>query len=741
MYVETCCIENEISSNSNAGKWTETLYCIFIMESSLRYLSDWLFIDKNFLLYFLYVIYYLSIISLGGVLIMDANAFIDMCNKGFKFAEVDGENKFNGCEEVYKQAGMLMSEPRKVLGIIEYLRQKLIIFHHKNNLDYLKYTPVLYVIQEVARRRENDIDTTSVYTDWERLVSLIIKNKKHFHQFSEVKNYRVEDKYHNFALSYIRLRSLGVEFTEKDFHFYIAENSHSLITNKIDEICKAYGGERLLNTLAEWLGKTYNPIAGRFMEYRHVSFGGDSIKPAIPFGYLLAIASKYNGVNGYANSNLFNQLLLLVSDIIVVYEIQPYSLFEAMYLRDDAFISFIRNNLLYDSFVGIPQINSSHATSLIKYLKLTFKEPCYISHNIKVKDLIRISLALISCASNKKFCDINAKEIAKKANIPEYKVTLILDKVLSFPSEHVNAYLRFPPISTDINHFFKPVIKTSKAYKVYPKSIASLGCLNTICNFISFPNGKWSNKIDSELGYAVENFLREAFVGKGIEIAYGDRLNGDVKLEVDLLCETDDCIYIFEMKKKGLTRQAQSGNESHILSDLADSVLRSHYQAMRIENVLNNCEFLHLKHNDVESSITLKGRRVIRISVSLLDFGALQDKTVLQRLLTIAINNKFSSEDENENKKLEKWREYSEKLGVLAFENKELGDGRVPFHNSLFMSIPQILFLLDKSNDAGEFFKYLRFFISTTTGSRDVYTDFLSYINILDQSEVDGGHK
>ncbi|WP_415805210.1 hypothetical protein, partial [Klebsiella africana] len=103
--------------------------------------------------------------------------------------------------------------------------------------------------------------------------------------------------------------------------------------------------------------------------------------------------------------------------------------------------------------------------------------------------------------------------------------------------------------------------------------------------------------------------------------------------------------------------------------------------------------------------------------------------------------NKFSSEDENENKKLEKWREYSEKLGVLAFENKELGDGRVPFHNSLFMSIPQILFLLDKSNDAGEFFKYLRFFISTTTGSRDVYTDFLSYINILGQSEVDGGHK
>ncbi|HGV3453047.1 TPA: hypothetical protein ACNGY0_005421, partial [Raoultella planticola] len=83
---------------------------------------------------------------------MDYNTFIDMCNNSFKFSETDDENKFNGYDEVYKQAEMLMHDPRKVLGIIEYLRQKLIIYFHENNLNYLKYTPVLYVIQEVARR-------------------------------------------------------------------------------------------------------------------------------------------------------------------------------------------------------------------------------------------------------------------------------------------------------------------------------------------------------------------------------------------------------------------------------------------------------------------------------------------------------------------------------------------------------------------------------------------------------------
>jgi hypothetical protein len=71
-----------------------------------------------------------------------------------------------------------------------------------------------------------------------------------------------------------------------------------------------------------------------------------------------------------------------------------------------------------------------------------------------------------------------------------------------------------------------------------------------VCASISLPNGKWVNSIDSELGYAIEDFLRNAFVNKGINIAYGDRYNGDKDLEVDMLCEADDAIYIFEMKKK-----------------------------------------------------------------------------------------------------------------------------------------------------------------------------------------------
>lgn len=693
------------------------------------------------MLHFSTIIYWLPIIRVVKVLTMNSIVFVDMCDVFFNIAEVYEESTLNGYEEVYKQAGNLVQDSQQILGITNYLRQKIIISHHESGLDYEKYTPVLDVINEVVRRRgESEGEgIIPLSTDWEGVISLIIKNKKHLFQFSGVGKYRFEDKFHNFAVSYIRLRSLGVNFIERDFEFYISKDSHESISNEIDRICNACGGEGLLNTLGELFGRTYNPTLGRFMEYRQASLGGGGIKPAIPFGYILAVASKYAGVHGNGGSELFSRLSILILDIIVVYEIQPYSQMEAIYLKSSELIKFVRNNLLYDNFVGIPQVNPGHAVSLIKHIQLEFNNPRYSSCDIKVKDLTRVALALISYSSNKKFHDVNTNELSKKAKIPEYRVIMVLDRVLSFLSSDVNAGLRFPPSSTDINHFFKPVIKISGKYKVYPKNIASLGCLNSVCNFISFPNGKWMNKIDSELGYSIENFLRNAFVNKGIKIEYGDRVNGDFKLEVDLLCETDGYIYIFEMKKKGLTRQAQSGNETSILKDLANSVLASHYQAMNIESVLNNCDFLHLKHGDVKSSISLNGRRVIRISVSLHDFGALQDKVVLQRLLTIAVQSEFRSQDDAEDEKLKEWREYSEKLTTLALENNEFNNGRIPFHNSLFMSIPQILMLLDKSSNADEFFKYLRLFITTTTGSRDVYTDFLNHINLSGKLKAEGG--
>lgn len=669
---------------------------------------------------------------------MDALTFVTMCDEFFNGYEAAEFRTRNGYEKVYEKARQQVSDAGQVLAAVIYLQQKLVILHHHKKLDYSKYTPVLDAIREVARRELATSLTAFPETNWNQLIRIIIENRKELHFFESETNSQLETKLHTFAYSYLRLKNFGVEFIESDYRFYISDNSYELINTEIDRICREYGGEELLSALADRLGRTYNVITGRFMEYRQVSMGTTTVHAAMPFGYLLAIASKYAGTRGDKNPGLLDRLLMLIADIVVVYEIQPYSQYEAMYIREERLIEFVRTNILYDNFVGIAQTKASYASSLIKLLQAKFDGARYESFGVPVKDVARVALALISKSETKKFTTVSAKELALKTRIPEFKVAAAMDKLLSMASGVVNSGLQFPPSSMDIDHYFKPAIKIGKVYKVFPKSIASLGCVNTVCASIALPSGKWANEVDSELGYVIEEYLRIAFLDKGINIAYGDRFGGDSDLEVDLLCETDENIYIFEMKKKGLTRQAQSGDEGKILADLADSVLASHFQAMRIENVLKNNDALHLVHKGIEQTVRLNNRQVQRISVSLSDFGALQDKTVLQRLLTIAVLSNASHPDSSEDKKLKKWRDYSEKLKKLAIANGELGENRMPFHNSLFMSIPQIIMILDKSYDANDFFKHIKSFMGMTTGSRDTYTEFLNRLTFLDKCKAEG---
>jgi hypothetical protein len=669
---------------------------------------------------------------------MDALTFVAMCDEFFDTYEAAEFRTRNGYEKVYEKARAHIGDASQVLAAVVYLRQKLVILHHHKNLNYSKYTPVLDSIRDVARRELDPSLNALPETNWDQLISIIIENRKELYSFDSETHPQLETKLHTFAHSYLRLKNLGVEFIENGYKFYISDSSYELINTEIDRICREYGGEELLSALADRLGRTYNAITGRFMEYRQVSMGTTEVHAAMPFGYLMAIASKCAGTRGNTNPGLLDRLLILIADIIVVYEIQPYSQYEAMYISEEGLIEFIRTNILYDSFVGVAQTKASYASSLIRFLQAKFDGARYESFGVPVKDVTRVALALISKAETKKFTTVSAKDLALKTRMPEFKVAAAMDELLSVASGVVNSGLQFPPSSMDIDHYFKPAIKIGKIYKVFPKSIASLGCVNTVCASIALPNGKWANEIDSELGYAIEEYLRGAFLDKGISIAYGDRLGGDSDLEVDLLCETDEAIYIFEMKKKGLTRQAQSGDQSKILADLADSVLASHFQAMRIENVLKNNDSLQLVHKGVKKTVCLNNRQVQRISVSLPDFGALQDKTVLQRLLTIAALSKASHPDKSEDNKLKKWRDYSEKLKDLAMANGELGKNRMPFHNSLFMSIPQIIMLLDKSENANEFFKHIKSFIGTTTGSRDTYTEFLNRLTFLDRCKAEG---
>lgn len=670
---------------------------------------------------------------------MEVSKFISKCDEYFAEYEATGYRTLNGYEKIYSLARHNIGDPKTVLRACTYLRQKMVIMRHQQKLNHEKYFPVLDAIRDAARQAPAQGMPVPLETDWSELLKIVIENRKELCFFDGPASSPLDEKLDTFASSYQRLTSFGVEIVERDYQFYISEQSYRIIQSEIERLCAAYGGDNMLVALTQRLGKTFNSTTGRFMEYRRVSMGTTSVQAALPFGYLFALGVKHAGSKDFRDSSHFDHLLIFISDLIVIFEIQPYSQFEAMHLGEEVMLDFIKKNMLYDSLVGLPQIKASCAFDLIKLVHTKFSEANYYSHNVKIKDVTRVALALISLSDTRRFTTVTAKEIASKTGISEFKVQEVVARVLSAASGSANSELVFPPSSLAIDHYFKPIIKVGNQYRILPKSIASLGALNAVCNCISRPDDEWSNPKDSVLGYAIEDFLRDKLIRKGISIFHGNRIGGELELESDLICETNDKIYIFEMKKKGLTRQALSGDEPKILSDLADSLLATHVQAMRIENVLKNNGSITLANDGNEKTVYLNGRAVTRVSVSLHDFGALQDKTVLQRILTIAVFSEVRHPDKKIDENLKKWRKHSAELKRLAGESGEIGvKGRIPFYNSLFMSIPQIIMVLENSDTPGGFFKHMASLVSMTTGSRDTYTEFLNRLHFVEQCKAEG---
>lgn len=663
---------------------------------------------------------------------MDVTNFIALCDKSFREHPSPAPKSKDGHIAVYTAARNNISNPNEVWAIVRRLSQELVIKHYRERLDYQKYNSVLNSIRDAARKDLKAI-TSPPETNWPAIIETIIGNRSELHHFSALPHPSLEAPLHNFARAYLLLEKVGIKFTETKNELCISEESYDRINRLIGDICASTGGQKLIADLAKKLGKVYIPKLKRFKEHRNVSLTGHPPGPAIPFGYLVALTAKYANKKGIKNNNESENLFQLTTSLVTIFEIQPYSQWETFHLPNESILKFVRDNILYDNLAGLHQTNHNYARDFINYIRTAYKDSEITSFGTNVREISKAALATLSLAKTKSYKYASENEIIKKAKIPEEKTKLILENLLSAPA---NIELDFPPSSLNIDHYFKPAIAANKNYIIYPKSISALGCINAVCRSITHPDEVHSSENEKVLGLKIEDFLREAMKSKGIKVIHGKHYisRGHV-LESDMICEDDNTIYIFETKKKALTRKAQSGNEADVLKDLADSILATQRQAMRLQSELKKHGRLTLKSDNKERTIHWNNKKVKIISVSFHDFGAVQDKVFTMKLLQAAMQIDVHHPDPTEDEKLNSWRDEASKIRALAEESGELGpESQMPFHNSLALSIPQIYTLLENSLTPEEFFKHISYLTSNTTGSRSVYSEILNNLNLIEHS-------
>ena len=214
----------------------------------------------------------------------------------------------------------------------------------------------------------------------------------------------------------------------------------------------------------------------------------------------------------------------------------------------------------------------------------------------------------------------------------------------------------------------------------------------------------------------------------------GDYDIDDEHGECDVVIETGERVVFLELKKKPLTRRARAGWDVDLLLDLTGSLLASQAQAGWHELRLRKYERLELKQVRTSYNLERKGREIERVAISLFDYGGFQDRIFLQHLLETTLDINFSPVDQALNTRFKTINEVLREINTQLIE-LHVGKEKVeqPFFHCWFLSMPQLLVLIDDVTDAKSFWDNFAQIRHITTGSSDFYYDF-SYMKRLKET-------
>ncbi|GEM_PF-2431234 len=518
----------------------------------------------------------------------------------------------------------------------------------------------------------------------------------------------------------------------------IPEDTRLGLEAEIDLLAKNVGGLRILEAACAAIAPTFNPLTEHFQLVRLVDASGSNLtlSAQIPWGYAMQLGIKnLHAKGGRFVGDRMARLIRLLTASIAVYDIQPYSPYETMLLATFGVMTYLRDAATYDAIFALPQLRRAHARTMYHGIfNEAQKQGVY--DGVRFDAVIKIADLALEMAAMTQLTMVSIHELAGRAGWGIGRTKLLVDRFLAAERGSVNQELGYPPVYSTVDSMFRPLLKLDDStYVLLPASVAALATLESLLGFARLID----TSVDQQMGNLIEDFLKRELTKKGIAFTSGkydfrpSRTSRDKHLQsdVDFAIETDEYVVFFEVKKKPLTRLARSGDDVVILSDLAESLVRSQTQALQHESLLHSVpDFVVFNEAQPEHPfrIVLNGRRVARVSVSLLDFDSFQDPASLQRFLEIGCMVQFSHPDEAEQSKLDKVASRFAELRTFAEKVGQFGDPDTrSFSESLFTSVPKLLLVFEHSHDAKSFWTQLSLARSMFTGSRNFYTDFARF--------------
>lgn len=355
-------------------------------------------------------------------------------------------------------------------------------------------------------------------------------------------------------------------------------------------------------------------------------------EPSLPLNFLLNLAVR-SPVLAVTPGNAAEKLMeafILAQQTAAVIDVESYNMFEGLFTGPRDIEAFLRKMAVYDHLFTFRQWPPAHTSFLLREFF-----GAGLSEVIKEK----LGWGIDSVIALYEVCAEHAKTDPAAISQSDLGRTGLskatLEELLPYFSHSpgaVNARYASPLHATEADLIFKPLLKTNGDRYVVPAlPTASYSFFEATLKPIYARKLVDLGKLSELVGAGTEGIVAGLLARSGILPTFraAQYRSANDNGECDFVLESERVIVLMECKSKPLTRASMAGVPGDALIDFAGGLLESQKQALRHERILRTDGKINFENG---STLEWRSRKILRMSVTLMDLGALEDKLTFYNL-------------------------------------------------------------------------------------------------------------
>lgn len=360
----------------------------------------------------------------------------------------------------------------------------------------------------------------------------------------------------------------------------------------------------------------------------------------IPFGFLWQLAARTAVLpSGSKNPERNRQDAFELSrDLIAVIDIETYGQFWAIAAQAAPTDAWLADAVLHDHLFSLQQWSPYLTPIILRSFFGTGRDDALRSaHGWGVED-VAIAAELLVAGQTTSPRIISAALFERR--LPPKTVTNLLRDLTHEPPAPNAGYT--DPFAAGVHDLmFRPFLSSLLPDKYTVPSMATVGPAIYEVVAAAARNTFSKDEMAKLSGEGLENATRAVLEFRGIVptiIAAKYLVHGQAG-ECDLVLEDDETIIFIECKAKAMPRGAMAGAAMDAVFTYIEGIASSQSQALQHQSLLEAHGRITFENGKVLEHV---GRKIVRLSTTLFDFGTLQDRFVFSQLSATLANSKLS---------------------------------------------------------------------------------------------------